>query len=184
MKKLAVFMVLPLVSFLATVVALTLLSGNLSKEKLLGAFGGKSGKPAPAVQEEQPSESDMFARALKQRDEDLKQREAKVREEEERIKKMQVDLQQLRTELATIQTQIQTVLKTEEASRKVALNDVAMSLSKMKPQNAADTLSEWPASDAADILRLIKDKERGKILDAMKPEKAAPLLKSLQEPKL
>lgn len=184
MKKIALFLMLPLVSFLATVVVLTVVTGNLSKEKLQSVLGKTDAKPAAVKQEQQPSESDVFARALKQRDEELKRREAKVREDEERVKKMQADLEQLRTELTTIQNQIQTALKSEDAKQKASLQDVALSLSKMKPTNAAETLSEWPPSEAADILRLIKDKERGKILDAMKPEKAAPLLKSLQEPRL
>lgn len=183
--KLIITLLIAILCFAGSLAGLLAYSGNLSKEgfnKLLS--------PKPAAQKteeattEKGDESSALAQALKQREEELDQREAKVREEEERLKKSRTDLESLRAELQNIQTQIGASVKAVDADRKKRMEDVALSLSKMKATGAAEVVSSWPVEDAIAILRLVKDKERAKILDAMKPEQSAALLLGLQDKKL
>jgi flagellar motility protein MotE (MotC chaperone) len=182
MIKLIVYVLIPLIAFATTVVACLALTGNLSKEQILKIVG-----KAPAAEQagEAPKEeADPYLRALQQREDALKKREAKLQESEAQIKKSQTDLDQLKTELEAVQKQIGDTLKNEDADAQKRISDVALSLSKMKPTNAAKTLDSWEAPDAAKVLRMVKDKERGKILDAMTPEKAATILLELKAGKI
>lgn len=181
MMKLIAYIVVPLIAFVGTVAACLAVTGNLSKEgieKILSRAPVAEETPAPAVQE-----ADPYLRALQQREEELKKREAKVQEDDARIKKSQADLDQLRTDIEGIQKQIGAALKVEDAEQQTRLSDVALSLAKMKPTNAAKTLESWDAQEAAKVLQAVKDKQRGKILDAMTPEKAAAILTELKTPK-
>lgn len=182
MIKMVVVVILVLAAFLAAILIPMGMSGKLTKESLDKLLGKEEPKP-----EEGPakaSKEDILVRAIKDREEELDQREAKVREEEDRIRKMQSDLDQFRNELLTLQMQIQEMVKAEDSNRETRLKDVAQSLGKMKPANAAQTLSSWTPDDAADVLRLVKERERGRILDAMQPEQASMVLKSIQANRL
>ncbi len=182
MIKLIFYVLLPLVAFAGTVAVCLSLTGNLSKEgidKILGRA-----QPAKQTQEAAEGQTDPYLRALQQREEDLKKREAKVQEDDARIKKAQTDLDQLRTEIEDLQKEIGDALKVEDAEQQKRVADVALSLGKMKPVNAAKTLESWDVQESAKVLRLVKDKERGKILDSMTPEKAAAILLELKAAKL
>lgn len=182
MLKIIAYVLVPVVAFAATLVVCLALSGNLSKEgiqKLVSSPTAEtSAETAPA------NEIDPLVKALQTREEDLNKRETQVREDEERVKKEQADLEALRTELQALQVKIGAAVKTEDAAQEKRIEDVALSLAKMKPKNAADTLSAWTVDDAAAVLRKVKDKDRGKILNEMTPEKASAVLLELQSPRL
>ncbi len=171
--------------FAGAMAGLLAYSGNLSKEgidKLL--YPKSAGQKAVETPAEKGDESSALAQALKQREEELNQRETKMRDEEERSKKSRADLDALRTEVQAMQAKIGASIKIVDADHKKRMEDVALSLSKMKATNAAESIGSWPVEDAVAVLRFVKDKERAKILDAMKPEQSSVLLLGLQDKKL
>ena len=189
MVKIIAIAVLAVLSFVGTLLGLMAISGHLSKEQLkkvatpqktLEAEAAKEKEAAPPPQDD----AEPLARALQARDEDLKRREAKVQEDEARLKKLQADLETLRADVLRIETKIESEMKTSVAATdeadKTRLQDVAKSMGKMKPMNAADAMKEWSPQESAAVLRILKEKDRGKILDAMSPEKAASILQALQ----
>lgn len=183
-------LVFALGSFAGAVVGPLALSGNLNQEglnKLLGKApaapaAGEAGAPGADGTVVQ-GDVEPLAAALKAREEEIARREEEVRKQEEVLRKMMTDLDTMRDDLATMQTQIDEKINKEDDARKERMQEVALSLAKMKPANAAASLESWSAEDAAAVLRLVKDRERGKILDAM-GEKAAPLLQVLQQPRI
>lgn len=183
--KLIAVLLIALFCFAGSLAGLLAYSGNLSKEGIGKVLRPKTSDTKTAeTQDETGDESSALAHALKQREEELDQRETKIREEEERIKKSRTDLEALRTEVQAMQTQIAASVKAVDADRKKRMEDVALSLGKMKATNAAKTVESWPVEDAVGILRFLKEKERAKILDAMPPEQASALLLGLQDKKL
>lgn len=61
---------------------------------------------------------------------------------------------------------------------------MAKNLSKMKAANAVEVLENWPKDDIVEILRLISERQRVKILDEMAPSEATLLLQALQKAKI
>lgn len=181
MKMAIVAVLLGIMAFLAAVIVPLALSGNLSSEAIGKAM--KKESPVPEAARSQ-GEVDGLVRALKDREAELDRREEKVKAEEARLKKMQAELDDLRAELANIHLQVQEALGTEDAGKAERVKETALAISKMKPANAAESLKDWTPEDAAEVLRNVKERERGKILDAMEPTQAAQVLKSLQNSKL
>ena len=181
MGKFLVFL-LALVIFAAALLVPVALSGNLNQQGFEKIF--KKEEVAPPVAALVPDPATPLLRAIKQQRENLDGREAKVREDEQRLQTMQADLEQLRDELQDILEQIQAKLSEEDTAQQQRLTEVALALSKMKPRNAADTLKTFSAAEAAGVLRLVKDRERTKILDSMEQDQAALILKTLQEPRI
>jgi len=178
MMKLIVYILIPLLSFAGTVAVCLALTGNLSTagiNKILRTEPPAEQAPAAPAQEVDP-----YLQALQRRDEELKKREASVQAQEAQVKKAKADLEQLRTDVEQIQKKIGEVLKADDADQTKRVTDVALSLSKMKPTNAGKLVDAWDVKEAAKVLRLVKDKERGKILDSMTPEKAGAVLLELQ----
>ncbi|MBI4557746.1 MAG: hypothetical protein HY706_09190 [Candidatus Hydrogenedentes bacterium] len=176
------------VCFLAALLGMMAFTGNLSSEKL-GKLWKKnppadSATAAQAPSPEPPDDLDPIVKALNQREEELNKREARVQEEEARLKLVNQELDQLREELKQTLQEVQTSVTSADQDREKRLTDVAKSLENMKPDSAAKALEGWPPQDAAAILRLIKDKDRGKILDKMEAQKATDVLLALQERKL
>lgn len=169
---------LALVCFLLALIVPIAATGNLPK---LGQLVGRKPPEQPVELKEEPDQVTPLVRALRLREEKLDEREAQIKEEEERVRIMRADLEQLRTDLKDIQQQIGLSLQAADVDREERLQEVATSLSKMKPKNAAKTLDEWPPSDVAGIMLRIKDKERSKIFDEMTPDKAAVILQAIQE---
>ncbi|HUW60831.1 MAG TPA: hypothetical protein VMZ06_07460 [Candidatus Bathyarchaeia archaeon] len=173
---------LALVVFAAALLVPVAMSGNLNQQGFERIFKDK--EAAPPVTAPTPDPATPLLRAIKQQRENLDAREAKVREDEQRLQTMQADLDQLREELQTILEGIQAKLSEEDTDQQQRLTEVAQALSKMKPRNAADTLKTFSAAEAAGVLRLVKDRDRTKILDSMDQEQAALILKTLQEPRI
>ncbi|MCX5771197.1 MAG: hypothetical protein NTZ09_13140 [Candidatus Hydrogenedentes bacterium] len=181
MGKFLVFL-LALIVFAAALLVPVALTGNLNQQGFDKIF--KKGEAAPPVAAPAPDPATPLLRAIKQQRDELGKREAKVREDEQRLQTMQSDLEQLRDELQGILEQIQAKLTEEDTDQQQRLAEVAQSLSKMKPRNAADTLKTFSATEAAGVLRLVKDRDRTKILDSMDQDQAALILKTIQEPRI
>jgi len=179
--KVVGLLVLVLVVFFATVIGALAASGNLTRESIERLL---KPPPEPVSATEPADDVGPVARALRTRREELDKREAALKVREERINQMLSDLQELRADIEAIQQQIRAALDAEDKDRADRLKEVAASLAGMKPDNAARTLEDWPVEDAAEVLCLIKERDRGKILDGMDPVKAAVLLRALQERKL
>ena len=181
MGKFLIFL-LALVVFAAALLVPVALTGNLNQKGFEKIF--KKEKAAPPVAAPAPDPATPLLRAIKQQREALDTREAKVREGEQRLQTVQADLDQLRDELQAILDEIQAKLSEEDTAQQQRLNEVAQALSKMKPSNAAETLKTFTAAEAAGVLRLVKDRDRTKILNSMDQEQAALILKTLQEPRI
>jgi flagellar motility protein MotE (MotC chaperone) len=175
-------LLLALAMFAAALLVPVALSGNLNQQAFEKIF--KKEPAAPTAAAPAPDPATPLLRAIKRQREDLGKREAKVREDEQRLQSMQADLDQLRDELETILGEIQAKLSEEDTAQQQRLTEVATSLSKMKPRNAAETLKTFTATEAAGVLMLVKDRDRTKILDSMDQEQAALILKTLQEPRI
>jgi len=175
------YVLVAVVSFIATIVAAMGLTGSLSKEGFQRLVKGPA--PPAAAAPKREDEVGPLARALTAREEDLTTREAALQSREQQVTQMEADLEQLRTEVLEIQQQVREAIQSEETDRATRLLDVATRLGKMKPVNAAKILENLPVADAAEVLRLIKDKESAKILDALQVDKASELLRALQERK-
>ncbi len=168
------------ISFIGAVAGALALTGNLTKENILEIV-----KPQPKeTTAAETTEDDVgpLSRALQKREAELDKRERELDKQEERLDQRLAELKALREEIAQIRKQIQTALEKQDAERDKRMQDVADSLAEMDPANAAQTIEQWPTEDAAVALRLIKERERGKILDEMDPEKAGLVLRSLQQP--
>ena len=178
--KVLLYVVLAVVAFVAAVVGATAVTGNLSQENLKRLFAKESPQPTDSGL----GRVDAFVQQLKDREAELDRREKDIEEGGQRLAKRQADLEALRSELLAIQTQIQDSLKTADEGHQERLAEVAANLSKMKAANAVEVLQNWPKDDIVEILRLISDRQRVKILDAMAPSEATLLLQALQKAKI
>ena len=178
--KLIIVMIVALVAFAGALVVAGKATGvldALTRENVGKLISGKPEEEKPLSQEPRDDVVPL-TRALKMREEELNKREESIRQQDAQIKKRQTDLEELQTQIKGIQEQIQQTVSVQDAVRNNRFQDVAMSLSKMKPANAAKILNDWPAEEIGGVLALIKEKDRGKILDAMTPEKAASALQA------
>jgi flagellar motility protein MotE (MotC chaperone) len=165
--------------FVGTLAGALAATGNLSQEAIERLVKG------PAESEAAPApidEAGPVLQALKKREEGLKQREAEVARNEELQRIQQSDLDGMKSEISEMLSQIKTSLETVDEKRDEQLTEVANSFAAMKARNAAEALEAWPAEDAADILRRVDEKDRGKILDEMEPTKASMILRNIQQP--
>ena len=164
--------------FVGTLAAALAVTGNLSREGFERILSGPPPAEiaAPAVDEISP-----VLRALREREEALAQREAEAARQEEMLRIQQRDLDQMRIELADTLAKLKESLDAADEQRDERLAEVAKSFAAMRARNAAEALQGWPTEDAADVLRRVREKERGRILDEMDPAKASMILRSIQE---
>lgn len=181
--KIAGYIILGLAAFLITLMVPVALSGNLSMETLNRIIGREAAdkKSEPATPVEEPDDIDPLVKALKAREEKVAQREAELAKEAARLDQDKAHVKELVGELEQILAQITQSLDTADANREKQIGEVAKSFASMKPKNAAQALETLPAEDAIAYLKYIKEKDRGKILDEMQPDKVAVLLQMLQE---
>lgn len=178
--KYVLYLLIGLVVFGITLVTALAVTGNLNGEAIAALTGSA---PAPVAAPE-PAGSDALgplAQQLRSREADLNAREMKVKEMEVQLQQRQASLEKMRTELETLQKQIGGAMDEADTERETRVQSVAITVEKMKPDKAAERLSALPAEEAAEILALVKDKSRGKIIEAMELEQATRILRMLQE---
>lgn len=156
------------------------MTGNLSAPKIMAAL---KGEPALAESEAAvaPDELGDLAARLKKREAALNERERELRQLEAQVKRREEDLEQTRKRLEDLQTQLEGGLEEAAEERTMRIKTVALSISNMKADKAAEALSGMPPDEVAEILLEVRDRDRGKILDAMSPDRATRVLSALQE---
>ena len=178
--KAVLFIVVPLVTFLLTLVGLLAMSGNLTADSLAKILGTAPAPVAAAVDE--PKDDLVgYAAELKKREDELAEREAQLQKDEKRLFEAQSQMEELRGALQQMLLQISQSADETEATRSQRLTSVAESLGGMKPAQAAKALEGWNPQDGAALLRLIDERARGKILDSMDPEKTTAFLQAMKE---
>jgi flagellar motility protein MotE (MotC chaperone) len=180
MGKLVAILGIAVVGFLAAVVGMLAVSGNLNKE----AVDSLLGRGTEIASETSPVDdpSSVLVKELKLERERLvqKQRDLDAREEQLKLREQEVDT--TLTDIQTIQEQITEAMNTLDAAQESNLKDLSETLENMKAQEAADALEAMDPKDAVKLLPLIKEKDRGKIMDSMKDkDKRATLFELLQE---
>lgn len=179
--KIVIYGLIGLVSFAATLAVSLLLTGNLSMDAVQRVFGPA---PPPAVETGVPDPLAPLVQQIKKRESALQQREQALKQRENQVVQREQELAQMQKRLTDIQKQIDDSLGDAEQERRVRMETVASTISVMKPDKAAERLEEMPIEDAAEILYLVKPKERGKIVEAMKSDRAGLVLRALQERRL
>lgn len=180
MAKVVGFVGLALLAFVLAIVGSMAASGNLNRETLNRLIGRETATRTLVVEEDVIG---PVAQKLKEERENLNKKAADVEEREGQLNLREQALDETLKEIRRLQEQIAGDLDTMDAERAQSLEDVAKSLSKMTPGNAASSLESWPTEEAAEILRLIKERNRGKILDAMDQKRASLLLQTMAERK-
>ncbi len=180
--KILILVFLPLLVFVGTLIGALAATGNLNQE----AFQKMMGKEV--VKEEKGEEKKVtadnmgaLAEQLKQREAALAAKEKEIAENETRLEARKKSLDQQTTELKTLMQQIDGNLAQAEQDRQAKIKAQALSVAAMDAESAAKALESLPTQDAAAILLDVKDKQRGEILNTMTPEKAASILKALQD---
>ncbi|GMU93105.1 MAG: hypothetical protein AMXMBFR4_21630 [Candidatus Hydrogenedentota bacterium] len=182
--KAALIVVLAIVSFVGTLAGALAMTGNLSADgirKLVGSTGPPAVKPLPVVTLDATDQMPDLARALKEREEELNVREARLKAEEERLEQARAQLDELRASLENLIADATSTADKADAERQQRLESVAQSLGTMKAPQAAQAIEDWPPEDAAQLLQLIDERARGKILDSLTPDRAAAFLRAMRE---
>ena len=181
--KMAVTLVLFVLTFVATIALLLYFTGNLNQAGIARLTGQA---PEAVVGPPQPQTGDVgpLMSALREKEQDLAAREAEIEVEEKRLELMRKELETLRENLDTILKDVNQSLDTEDQAQTERMQTVAQSIASMEAQNAAETLTSdlFTPEEAARILEQIEEERiRGNILNEMTPEKAALVLQALNK---
>lgn len=181
--KIVLFLLAALLGFGGTLAGIMAATGTLHEGTFNQLMGEASEVEAP---QPRPVESlGAFAQQLKQKEASLTEKEQALGDRERQLELREQSLQQLRSEIETMQSDILGAVETAEAEREEKLNAVAVTLSEMQPEKAAQSLIGFPPEDQAAILNLIsKAKDRGKIVEAMEQDQARRVLQAMQAPTL
>ncbi len=156
------------------------MSGALTKEglrKLLDV------EPAPAADSVKPASEEQIpelVKALQEREQELKEREEALKTEAARVEETRAQNEELLTVLRDLVADASQSLDKADADKQARLQNVALSLGAMKPAQAAEAIASWAPEDAAVVLQMIEDRGRGKILDNLKPDEAAAILRAME----
>lgn len=180
--KILIYLLMAVLAFALTMTAALAMTGNLSSEALARIVSGDptpdlSGRPTAG-----PSDPlSPLAQQLKRREDALRDREARLATWEAQLLQREGSLETMRRELETLQKQLNTSVDEAETERKGRLESVALTIEKMRPERAAERLLGLPTEEVADILILVKDKSRGKIIESMDADQATRVLRMMQE---
>lgn len=181
--KIILYGLLAVISFVLSLVAALAMTGNLSQASL----DKLSGKEPPVVEAPEVKKSDPvgpLVQQLKKKGEALKAQEQELNDRAAQLDKREQELGRMRSELEALQKQIQGSVQEAGEERTARLKSVAITISEMKPDKAAERLGGLPPDDIAEILNQVKPKERGKIVEALEPDLATRVLRALQESKI
>ena len=176
--KIAILLVLALLSFGLTLVGMLAVTGNLTPEGLDRIMGRSA--PAPVLKQEAKDDLDPILKTLNERAETLKKREQELDEREKQLAIRERDIEGMLDELKLTHTQFTESLDKADTDYAANLKIASESVAGMKPKGAAEVLADWPPDDAAALLRGVPERQRGKILDEMDPQDAAAILESLR----
>jgi flagellar motility protein MotE (MotC chaperone) len=181
--KMAVALVLFVLTFVATILLLLYFTGNLNEGGIARLTGGQA-LPAVGPPPAQTGVAEPLMNALREKEQELEAREAELEVEEKRLELMRKELETLRKNLDTILNDVNQSLDAEDQAQVERMNTVAESIASMEAKNAAETLTSdlFTPEEAAKILeRIEEERVRGNILNEMTPEKAALVLQALNK---
>lgn len=172
-----------LASFLLALTAALALSGNLNRDAMQKLMGAQTPTENQAGAD-QHQDVDTLVRLLREKETALERRERELNERETQLLAREESLQRMRAEVETMQGRIQDAFADEAKERETRLETVAVTLTQMRPNRAAERLEGMPPEDIADILKLLEPRDRGKIIEALEPELATRVLRRIQEGRL
>jgi flagellar motility protein MotE (MotC chaperone) len=181
--KVVGYILLGLFSFIVTIAVAGLITGDLSKagiDRLMGKAPEEQAQQPRQVAAEAPDPLSDLAKALNQREQAIKEREERVAAREARLAEDLAQLEELRGQVQTLLKEAASAVDQTDAQEIERMQAVAASLGEMSSEQAARTIEQWPPDYAARVLRLIDDRPRGKILDAMAADKASVILRAMQ----
>lgn len=176
--KMVLYGLVAVASFIVALAGALAFTGNLSKESLLQLI-----QQQPAMDAQEQPEKELLsplAQEIKQREAELAQREKALAEKASQLEQREKELEMLRKDVEQIQKNIQSTFADADEDRKVRLETIANTVAEMKSDRAAQALEGMPVGEAAEILAMVDAKDRGKIVEAMKPEFATRVLSELQ----
>ncbi|GMV99640.1 MAG: hypothetical protein AMXMBFR84_07790 [Candidatus Hydrogenedentota bacterium] len=180
MAKFITILMLFILAFAGTILGALSLTGNLNQETLKKLMG----KQEPAVALEAVEKADEVgekALSLKKREEEVEAKAAQLKAQEDRLKELIQQNEELRDEVSQLIAQMSTSLDEADAAKQAQLQEVSKSLEKMKAKQAALTIETWTPEDAARVLLLMGERQRGAILDGLDPEIASRFLQAIQK---
>jgi flagellar motility protein MotE (MotC chaperone) len=180
--KYLIFLLVAVLVFGLTLAGALAMTGNLNGEALARMVSGDTAPDLAAPGAAAPSDPlSPLAQQLKRREDALKEREDRLKTWEAQLLQREGSLEQMRTELEALQKQLNATVDEADAERKSRIEAIAITMEKMRPERAAERLLGLPTEEAAEILALVKDKSRGKIIESMDADQATRVLRMMQE---
>jgi flagellar motility protein MotE (MotC chaperone) len=170
-----------IIVFLAAVLVPLALNGKLNAGTIK-KLSGVEEKPAPPPDVNE-NLSPLTVK-IKEEQERLHAWEKDLQDREDRLDQREELLDQTLAEVTKAQAEVKAGLGQLDEQHAAALQQIAKTMEKMEPTNAAIDLAAMSPEDAAKIVPLISDRNRGKILDEMQPKPRSELLSILQAKKL
>ncbi|MGB9779298.1 MotE family protein [Caldanaerobacter sp.] len=104
--------------------------------------------------------------------EEIQRKEAIISENEQKIKEQEAQIESLKKEIEELKSE-NLLLKQQFESRQNSLKDIATYYQNMDPQRAAEILGNLSDQEIINVLITMNKDSASKILEALKPEKAA-----------
>jgi len=165
MGKLIAIVGIAIVGFLAAVVGMLAATGNLNKDAVAKLLGREVEVVADAPPEVDPSTG--LVKELKTERERLTQKLKELDERDEQLNLREQEVDATLAEIQALHELINANMEKLDAAQDENLVALSKTLASMKAQEAAISLSAMEPKDAVKLLPLIKDRDRGKIMDAM-----------------
>ena len=177
--KIIAFGVLGMLSFLGALALGLGATGNLNRDALDRVRGVESALDTPLAAT-QDSLSPL-AQQLRQKEESLRQRDRQLNEREQQLARREEELAQVRNELEQLRDVIDGSLGEADTERRVRMTTIAITLTNMRPKQAAQQLNGLPVEDVAEILLQVeRPKDRGAIMQELETDLATQVLRYLQ----
>lgn len=183
MGKIIGILIAGVVVFVGTLAGALAVTGKLNADTLAKLMGGKEAAHTESAAAPQ-AELGPLSTKIKEEQERLRARERELDERESQLEQREAQLEQTLAEVTKLQEEVNAAFEQADAEHQARILQIAKTMEKMDPKNAAIDLAAMTPEDAAIIVPLITDRSRGKILDEMLPEPRAQLLEVLQEKKL
>ncbi len=132
---------------------------------------------AKALREQREQESQRQEQSLAQENAELRQALSNLEDEKRQLESR---LDQLQQQLAAQQAQQEAQRLAQQEEAYLRLRATAKLFGDMSPSKAVAILQAMPQSEAALILKAMNEKDRGRVLARLEPERAATLTLALQ----
>ncbi len=181
--RILIIIILAIASFVLTLIGVLAITGNLSGESLNKLVAPASAVqtatiPRPNIQEDSIA---TLIEQIKKKEDTLKQKEEELKKKEEELKVKSQELKQMQSKIESIQKELSSKLEGDNKEKAVRMQAIAVTLSGMKPDKAAERLKTMNPDEIAEILSYVKPKERGKIVEALDAQLASQVLQALQK---